>query len=116
MKNLVESDTVGWINISNQPFYKDAINYLVGWNYYVNTDTVEELILKKVLVERKLHSDCGFHSSESLLCVRIINSNDSFEKVSSILHSYYNKNDIITDFVVQIIINIFSISPVNFLW
>ena len=88
--NIVESDLVGQINIT-----EDAADFLslievVGWNFANNTESSEESIMKTIVLKLEHKENCKLYQSEIVICASIVKSEDMLDLVSIIRYLYSN--------------------------
>ena len=86
MNDLVESDFVGWLNITQHRPDIVSIKRVAGWNFHREDEFYEEIILKTAVVNIKPNYYCQLHHTASLICVSIVSSCDMFDMVSSIVY------------------------------
>ena len=82
MENLVESNFVGWIDITRKAPSLIAINEVVGWNFHTEDSPTEETKLKTIKVSIREYFVCHFRSVESLICARSNTRSDMVDIVS----------------------------------
>ena len=68
MKALIESDSVGFINITQQRTYIWSVADLLHWNLYTDVESPKEVHIRSIEVTIKQNLFCRLPSLKSLIC------------------------------------------------
>ena len=87
VKDLIESDFVGWLDLVEHDPHNNSIGEVIGWGPRDESYPSElEIELKKVEVELQPRTVCGIHYGESIICANGVRPEDNLSLVSTIFN------------------------------